>query len=86
MSLFAKLNDRLIDTQSRFYTFILGETNLASMLDDLTLQSHDICRDLYCLVPSIGARSQQLQQQLGTAANLQIGHYTLEWRRTSVDG
>ena len=56
-----------------------------SMLDDLTLQSHDVCRDLYCMAPIVGAKAQQMQQQSGTV-NLPMGQYTLEWKRTSSDG
>ena len=64
------------------------------MLENLSLQPHDVCRDLFYLVPFIGGvgksqrahQQQQQLQQIGTTVNLPVGQYTLEWRRQTDDG
>jgi len=56
----------------------LDNTGITSMLDGLTLEPHDVCRDLFCLVPSLPVNA---QQQPGTGLTIPVGKFTLEWKR-----
>jgi len=74
-------------TRSEMMLLPEGETSAMSHLDDLEIEPHDICRDIYCLVPSLGTKgpSLQQQQQPGTGANLPLGSFSIEWRRRYDD-